>query len=54
LRCSDPEALQKLADSLTADDLITCAQKWLTRFTPFFTAEEESTPGFSTDCFSPR
>jgi hypothetical protein len=37
LQCSDPQALQKLADSLTADDLITCAQKWLTRFTPFFT-----------------
>ena len=40
LQCSDPEALQKLADSLTAKDLITCAQKWLTRFTPFFTPEE--------------
>jgi len=40
LQCSDPGALQKLADSLTADDLITCAQKWLTRFTPFFTSEE--------------
>src|SRR2546429_9008404 len=40
LQCSDPKALQKLADSLTADDLITCAQKWLASFTPFFTAEE--------------
>jgi len=29
--------LQKLADSLTADDLVNCAQKWLARFTPFFT-----------------
>jgi hypothetical protein len=38
--CSDPEALQKIADPLIADDLTTCAQKWLTRFTPFFTAEE--------------
>src|SRR2546427_4065754 len=37
LRCADPEALQKLADSLTADDLVNCAQKWLARFTPFFT-----------------
>jgi hypothetical protein len=40
LQCSDPEALQTLADSLTADEMIACAQKWLTRFTPFFTAEE--------------
>jgi len=40
LQCSDPEALQKLADALTADEMITCAQKWLARFTPFFTSEE--------------
>jgi hypothetical protein len=40
LSCSDPQALQQLADSLTPDDLITCAQKWLARFTPFFTPEE--------------
>jgi hypothetical protein len=33
-------ALQKLADSLTADEMIACAQKWLIRFTPFFTSEE--------------
>ena len=26
LQCSDPQTLQKLADALTADDLITCAQ----------------------------
>jgi hypothetical protein len=45
LQCSDPEALQKVADSLTADDLITSAQKWLTRFTPFFTAEEREHAG---------
>jgi hypothetical protein len=45
LRCSDPQVLQKLADSLTADDLITCAQKWLTRFTPFFTPEEREHAG---------
>jgi hypothetical protein len=45
LQCSDPEALQKLADSLTADDLIACAQKWLTRFTPFFTSEERKHAG---------
>ncbi|PYU78690.1 MAG: hypothetical protein DMG50_26545, partial [Acidobacteria bacterium] len=45
LQCSDPETLQKLADSLTADDLLTCAQKWLTHFTPFFTAEERKHAG---------
>jgi hypothetical protein len=45
LQCCDPEALQKLADSLTADDLINCAQKWLTRFMPFFTAEERKRAG---------
>src|SRR5437588_3312600 len=45
LQCSDPETLQKLAHSLTADDLITCAQKWLTRFTPFSLPKKESTLG---------
>jgi hypothetical protein len=25
---------------LSARDLLTCGQKWLTRFTPFFTDEE--------------
>jgi hypothetical protein len=45
LQCSDPQALQRLADSLTAADLITCAQKWLTRFTPFFTSEERRQAG---------
>ena len=45
LQCSDPEGLQQLADSLTADDLIPCAQKWLTRFTPFFTPEERQYAG---------
>jgi len=45
LQCSDPQTLQKLADSLTANDLITCGQKWLTRFTPFFTSEERKQAG---------
>jgi hypothetical protein len=45
VQCSDPETLQKLADSFTADDVITCAQKWLTRFTPFFTSEERKHGG---------
>jgi hypothetical protein len=40
LSCSDPDALQKIADSLTANDLLACAQKWLTAFTPFFTHRE--------------
>ena len=45
LQCSDPERLQVLADSLTAHDLITCGQKWLRAFTPFFTAEERREAG---------
>jgi hypothetical protein len=45
LSCSDPEALQQLADSLTPDHLIACAQKWLARFTPFFTPEERQHGG---------
>jgi hypothetical protein len=40
LTCSQPTRLQELADSLTARDLETCGQKWLTAFTPFFTASE--------------
>jgi hypothetical protein len=40
LSCSDPDALQSIADSLTANDLLACAQKWLTCFTPFFTYTE--------------
>jgi hypothetical protein len=45
LQCSDPEALQKLADSLPADEMISCAQKWLTHFIPFFTSEERKHAG---------
>src|SRR5207245_1591157 len=40
LKCSHPSKLQELADSLSARDLLTCGQKWLTRFTPFFTESE--------------
>ncbi len=43
--CSDPQALQQLADSLTARDLSACAQKWLAHFTPFFTPEERQHAG---------
>jgi len=40
LRCSHPEQLQELADSLTARDLLQCGLKWLATFTPFFTDRE--------------
>jgi hypothetical protein len=40
LTCSNPSKLQELADSLSARDLLNCGQKWLTRFTPFFTESE--------------
>ena len=40
LKCSNPSKLQELADSLSARDLLTCGQKWLTHFTPFFTDRE--------------
>src|SRR5712692_396280 len=45
LQCSDPEALQQLADSLTAQDLIACGQKWLACLTPFFTDRERKHAG---------
>lgn len=44
-RCSDPEALQKIADSLTSDDLIRCGHKWLKRLIPFFPAKERREAG---------
>jgi hypothetical protein len=45
LRCSQPQGLQELADSLTACDLLRCGQKWLTALTPFFTAQERKQAG---------
>jgi hypothetical protein len=45
LSCSDPQALQQLADSLTARDLVACGQKWLTYLTPFFTEKERKQAG---------
>ena len=45
LRCNRPERLQELADTLTAEDLSSCGQKWLTRFTPFFTETERRQAG---------
>jgi hypothetical protein len=40
LKCGNFDRLQELADSLTARDLLTCGQKWLTAFTPFFNERE--------------
>lgn len=45
LRCADPQRLQAIADSLTPADLLRCGQKWLTAFTPFFTAAERQQAG---------
>ena len=45
LQRSDPQRLQQLADSLTAQDLLRCGQKWLTAFTPFFTSQERRQAG---------
>ena len=45
LRCSDPQRLQELADSLTAHDLLVCGRKWLNGFTPFFREKERKQAG---------
>jgi hypothetical protein len=45
LRCSDPQRLQELADSLSAKDLLTCGHKWLAYFTPFFSQSERKQAG---------
>lgn len=45
LKCGDPKRLQELADSLTAKDLLTCGQKWLAAFTPFFSEAERKEHG---------
>jgi len=45
LRCGNPERLQELADSLTAQDLLKCGQKWLAAFTPFITDQERKRAG---------
>jgi len=44
-QCSDPEALQRMADSLTAQDLIRCGHKWLNRLIPFFRGQERRENG---------
>jgi len=45
LKCSNFGRLQEIADSLTARDLLTCGQKWLTTFTPFFREQERKQAG---------
>jgi hypothetical protein len=45
LRCSTPERLQDLADTLTVEDLSSCGQKWLARCTPFFSERERRQAG---------
>jgi len=44
-QCSDPEGLQRLADSLTANDLVGCGHKWVNRLIPFFRAQERREAG---------
>jgi hypothetical protein len=45
LRCANPARLQELSDSLRPHDLLTCGQKWLATFTPFFTERERKQAG---------
>jgi len=45
MKCAKPDRLQELADELTPRDLVTCGQKWLACFTPFFTATEREHAG---------
>ena len=45
LKCANPSRLQELADSLTAQDLLRCGQKWLAAFTPFITDRERKHAG---------
>ena len=44
-RCSDPAARPRMADSLTAEDLIRCGHKWLNRLIPFFRPRERREHG---------
>jgi hypothetical protein len=45
LKCGNPQKLQQLADSLRADDLSKCGQKWLACLTPFFKESERQQAG---------
>jgi len=44
-RCSDPAALQEMADSLTANDLRRCGHKWINRLIPFLRSAERREHG---------
>jgi hypothetical protein len=44
-QCSDPEALQKLAGSLAANDVLRCGHKWINRLIPFFHGQERREAG---------
>ena len=44
-RCSDPAALQQMADSLTAKDLLRCGHQWINRLIPFFRSSERRQHG---------
>lgn len=45
LKCSQPQKLQELADSLTARDLLSFGQKWLAYLVPFFKQSEREQAG---------
>jgi hypothetical protein len=45
LKCSHPQKLQELSDSLSAQDLLRCGQKWLAYLTPFFKESERKSCG---------
>jgi hypothetical protein len=45
LKCTAPDRLQALANSLVPRDLLTCGQKWLAHLTPFFSAREREEAG---------
>jgi hypothetical protein len=45
LKCANPDRLQELANSLTTRDILSCGQKWLPGFTPFFPEKERRQAG---------
>jgi hypothetical protein len=45
LKCAHPDRLQEVANSLTTRDILSCGQKWLPGFTPFFTEKERRQAG---------
>jgi hypothetical protein len=53
-RCSDPEALQNMADSLTAQELIRFGHKWLKRLIPTSVAPNGGSTVAGIRCSFPR